>query len=551
MNYEKAFHSIDMDPMSYIKKFAIPVIVFGFVFSFILYTLFPTLFVGPTQYIPALLPVICIIFAVYYPMSIADGKAAEIDNNMHYYITQMGAIATAETPRLDIIRIVSQNKDYKRLADETIKIYNLVTVWNMSLAEACKFISKRTPSILYEDFLDRFAHGLQSGENVNDFLNAEQNVVMNEYESMYEGCLYAIEMIKELFVSMVMSLIFLASFAVIMPVITGMDAILLMSIVVVTFIATDLVMVVFAKSKVPRDPTWQQTGILTEDQLKLNRSIPVSLAACLVVGIIVALYGKITIPIAVAMTLTPLIHTGRIARKIEKGIRRRDENFPSFIRSLGSSAGARGGMVNEALKSLRAHDFGPLTHDVNNLYRRLSTRIDKIESWHMFAASTGSNLIQRFSVMFVEATHLGGKPEVIGDIIATNFHRIVTLRKKRYQSASSLVGVLYGLTGGIGFTMYISLGVLDLMQSMFSSVKMPAGMSMGMVLYTNVGSIETLSLMVLFIMIAHSLLSAILIRVVDGGNMLSATTDFVIMVWISGVAAVVTTTGVASLLGIS
>lgn len=114
MNYEKAFHSIDMEPMSYIKKFAIPVIVFGFVFSFILYTLFPTLFVGPTQYIPALLPVICIIFAVYYPMSIADGKAAEIDNNMHYYITQMGAIATAETPRLDIIRIVSQNKDYSQ-----------------------------------------------------------------------------------------------------------------------------------------------------------------------------------------------------------------------------------------------------------------------------------------------------------------------------------------------------------------------------------------------------------------------------------------------------
>jgi flagellar protein FlaJ len=422
MNYEKAFHSIDMEPASYVKKFAIPVIVFGFVFSFILYAVLPTLFVGPTQYIPALLPVICILFAVYYPMSIAAGKAAEIDHNMHYYITQMGAIATAETPRLDIIRIVSYNKDYLRLADETKKIYDLVTVWNMSLAEACKFISKRTPSILFEDFLDRFAHGLQSGENVNDFLSAEQNVVMNEYESMYEASLYAIEMIKELFVSMVMSLIFLASFAVIMPVITGMDAILLMAIVVVTFIATDLVMIVFAKSKVPKDPTWQQTGILT-----------------------------------VAMIATPLVYTGRIAKNIEKGIRRRDENFPSFIRSLGSSAGARGGMVDEALKSLRAHDFGPLT-------RRLSTRIDKIESWHMFAASTGSNLIQRFSVMFVEATHLGGKPEVIGDIIATNFHRIVTLRKKRYQSASSLVGVLYGLTGGIGFTMYISLGVLDLMQ---------------------------------------------------------------------------------------
>ncbi|MDO9517449.1 MAG: type II secretion system F family protein, partial [Methanosarcinaceae archaeon] len=199
MNYKQAFHSIDMDPADYAKKFAIPVIVFGFVFSYILYAFLPTLFVGPTQFIPALLPVICILFAVYYPMSMAAGKAAEIDNNMHYYITQMGSIATAETPRLDIIRIVSENKDYLYLASETKKIYNLVTVWNMSLAEACKFISRRTPSIIFEDFLDRFAHGLQSGEEIKSFLSAEQNVVMNEYESMYNGALYTIEIIKELF----------------------------------------------------------------------------------------------------------------------------------------------------------------------------------------------------------------------------------------------------------------------------------------------------------------------------------------------------------------
>ncbi|MCL7410608.1 MAG: archaellar assembly protein FlaJ [Methanosarcinaceae archaeon] len=551
MNYKQAFHSIDMEPADYAKKFAIPVIVFGFVFSYILYAFLPTLFVGPAKYIPALLPVICILFAVYYPMSMAAGKAAEIDNNMHYYITQMGSIATAETPRLDIIRIVSENKDYLYLASETKKIYNLVTVWNMSLAEACKFISRRTPSIIFEDFLDRFAHGLQSGEEIKSFLSAEQNVVMNEYESMYNGALYTIEIIKELFVSLVMSLIFLASFAVIMPVITGMDAILLMSIVVLTFVGTDIGMVFYTKSMVPRDPTWQQTKIMTDAKLKLNRSIPVSILGCIVVTIIVILYGKMTLPIAVAMCLTPLIYTGQISRKIEKGIRRRDENYPSFIRSLGSSAGARGGLIDDALKALRAHDFGPLTSDVNNLYKRLTTRIDKVSSWNMFSASTGSNLIQRFSVMFVESTHLGGKPEIIGDIIATNFHRIVTLRKKRYQSASSLVGVLYGLTGGIGFTMYISLGVVDLMQEMFASVEMPAGMSMGMILYTDVGSIETLSAMILLTMIAHSLFSAILIRVVDGGNMLSASTDFVIMVWISGISAVVTTSGVASLLGVT
>jgi flagellar protein FlaJ len=549
MSYEKAFKNLGMEPMTYAKKFALPIILFGIMFAVLMYTVLPTLFVGPTKYIPVMVTVICIFFVFSYPMSILASKATRIDNNMHYYITQMGSIATAETPRLDIIRIVAENKDYRELAQETRKIYDLVTVWHMSLSDSCRFISKLTPSIIFEDFLDRFAHALQSGEDVKSFLFAEQNVVMNEYESMYNGALYSVEIVKELFVSLVMSLIFLASFAVIMPVITGMNAELLMAIVVVVFLVTDVVVVMFTKSKVPQDPAWNRSTALTKDKIKLYRSIPISIGGCILVGIALMIHGNIDTSIAVAMFLTPLVYTGHVARKIEKSIRRKDENFPAFIRSLGSSAGARGGVIDDALKALRIHDFGPLTQDVNNLYKMLATRIDKFASWNHFSANTGSNLIQRFCVMFVEATNLGGQPEVIGDIIATNFHRIVNLRKKRSQSANSLVGVLYGLTGGIGFTMYISLGVVGLMQDMFATVEMPAGMSIGMVLYTNVGNMSTLENMVLGIMIGHSFLSAILIRIVDGGHMLSSTIDFVIMVWISGASAVVTMAAVSSLLG--
>jgi flagellar protein FlaJ len=540
-----------MEPETYLKKIAIPVVVFGFIFSFLLYSALPGLFEGSTKAIPIMIPVVCILFAVYYPLSIYGGQASRIDNNMHYYITQMGSVATAETPRLDIIRIVSDNKEYRELATETKKIYNLVTVWNMSLAEACRFISKRTPSVIFEDFLDRFAHGLQSGENIKSFLFAEQNVVMNEYEAMYNGAMYNVEIIKELFVSLVMSLIFLASFAVIMPVITGMDAVALMGMVVAVFVITDIVILLFTKGKVPKDPLWSKSNIIPDYKIKLYRSIPISIGACILVTIAVVLYGKIVMPIAIAICITPLVYTGKVCRNIEKSIRRRDENFPAFIRSLGSSAGARGGVIDEALKALRIHDFGPLTKDVNELYKRLNTRIDKFKSWEFFSANTGSHLIQRFCIMFVESTNLGGKPEIIGDIIASNFHRIVTLRKKRVQSASSLVGVLYGLTAGIGFTMYISVGVIDLMQSMFSNIEMPAGMSMGMVIYTQVGDVKVLSFLVLLIMIAHSLMSALLIRIVDGGHLLSSTVDFVIMVWVSGITAVITQTAIWSLLGMS
>jgi flagellar protein FlaJ len=551
MDFLKAFNAMEMNPKDYARKIAAPVVAFGFIFSIVAYVLLPDLFTGNTKMLPALIPVICIIFVFYYPFSILGGKAAQIDNNMHYYITHMGVISTAETPRLDIIKIVSKNESYGFLAKESEKIYDLVTVWNMSLADACRFGSKRTPSILYEDFLDRFAHGLQSGENIQSFLKAEQNVVMNEYESMYNSALYAVEVIKELFISLIMALIFLASFAIIMPVITGMDAMMLMAVVVVVFIVTDMVMITFTRSKVPKDPIWQQTKILTKSKIKLYQSIPISIAGCIVAAIAVVLYGKLELPIAVAVVMTPLFYIGHVASSVEKNIKRKDENYPSLIRSLGSSAGARGGLIDEALKSLQIHDFGPLTKDVNALYKRLNTRVDKTKSWNHFAANTGSNLIQRFSAMFVEATNLGGQPEVIGDMIANNFHRIVNLRKRRYQSASSLVGVLYGLTGGIGFTLYISIGVVDLMQEMFTTISMPEGMGMGLILNTDIGNIDVLSAMILLIMVAHSLMSALLIRFVDGGHLLRSTKDFVIMVWISAFSAVFTVSGVGALLGTS
>ena len=549
MDYQKAFKAMDMEPSTYLLKFALPLVAIGVLFPVIMYTFLPDLFSGSANSIPIVITLVCILFAVYYPISILGGKAAKINNEMHYYITQMGVISTAETPRIDIIRILSENTSYALLSEESRKIYNLVVVWNLSLSDACRFTSKRTPSLIYQDFLDRFAHGLQSGENVRSFLEAEQSVVMHEYESMYDGSLYAVEVIKEMFVSLVMALIFMASFAIIMPVITGMDAIMLMAMVSAVFTMVYVAILFFTKSKVPKDPIWQQTKRATEKKAKLFRSIPISLAACLAIAIVLFFVDRFPTLIDIPMVLTPLMYTGRVASQIEKDIRRMDENFPAFIRSLGSSAGARGGLIDDALKSLTNHDFGALTKDVNDLYRRVNTRIDKFQAWEMFAANTGSNLIQRFSEIFVEATNLGGKPEIIGDMLANNFMRIVNLRKKRYQSSSSLVGVLYGLTAGIAFTLNISVSVVGLMQEMFASMQMDSNMSMGVIIYTDIGSVEILSLMIMFIVFVHALVSALLIRVVNGGHMLSGTTDFVIMMWIGGAGAVVMEKGVSGLLG--
>ena len=548
MELKKAIAALNVPLPKYIKRFALPIIIFGFILSFLLYSLFPNLFLGSAQYILLVIPVICIAFVVMYPFSVAAANAKDIDSDMHYFVTQMGALALANTARKELFKMISEDPNYHLIGEECGKIYLLMDTWNLSLADACRFVAERTPSVLFADFLDRFAHAVQSGEKIERFLGAEQDTVMRDYATMYSGALTSIDIVKEMFVSLIMSLIFLASFSAIMPIITGMDATNLMLISTFSFAVADFSVIMFIRAKMPRDQIWQQLGIESESDRKLKRSIVFSLAGCLVTIVLVRFVIAPDV-IKIAIILTPLLYTGRIAAKEEAKIKRKDDNYPSFLRSLGSSASARGGMIGEALKSLRTHDFGPLTTTINRLYSRLVSRINKLDAWNLFSVETGSNLIQRFSVMFVESTHLGGEAETVSDMIATNFHQIVRLRKLRYQSASTMVGVFYGLTAGIGFTLYVSLGVVELMQGMFEAVELPPGMSMGMILYTDI-DIDILYTLVTIIILLHSLLSSLMIRFVDGGNLLNGTTHFVMMVWIGAISAVVCKASVSSLLGL-
>ncbi|WP_162509164.1 type II secretion system F family protein [Thermogymnomonas acidicola] len=125
-------------------------------------------------------------------------------------------------------------------------------------------------------------------------------------------------------------------------------------------------------------------------------------------------------------------------------------------------------MVIDALKSIVMHDFGTLTRDVRNLYKRLRYRINPVQAWRAFSADTGSHLIEVFSESYVESVELGADAGKSGNIVANNFDRVVRLRKRRHSSVTSFVGVIYGITGGgLAFSLAISYGVLEIINQVF------------------------------------------------------------------------------------
>jgi len=542
----------------YVKYVLLPSTLVSLTYILLLFIVLKSLarIFGLYSFLLFIIPIFIIIIALLYPRILKSRKKKEIEDNIHFYITHLGALATSEVDRKEMMKILSEKREYKALAEETRKIYLLVDKWNKSLAQACRFVAKRTPSKIFADFLDRMAHELDSGVDFREFIMREQEVVMNSFVNLYQGKLYSIDIFKEIYVSITLSLSFFSAFAIIAPFLTGIDVTVILSIIVIFFIIVEIGVLIYLKAVAPSDPVWQTSGELTKIDLKIYKAFYICCILCLIVFTILLslsfVYRIITIPpsFIISLTITPLIVPGIISRKAESLIKDKDRNAPSFLMSLGTSASARGGNILETLKFLTAHDFGSLTSDIKALYKRLCTRLNKKRAWEKFSIDTGSNLIYRFTSMFVEAINLGSDPKDVAKIVAKNFIIINNLRERRDRCASSFIGICYGIIIGIAFSMYVSVGVVEAMNKIYSTLQLPSGF-LGRLLHT-VPQIDIayLHIAVLFILFFHAAMASIAIKIIDGGRWMSGFIHFVGMTWFATIVGYVSQVVIMYLLGI-
>jgi flagellar protein FlaJ len=260
---------------------------------------------------------------------------------------------------------------------------------------------------------------------------------------------------------------------------------------------------------------------------------------------IAALLLPIPPEIKVALSITPLIIPGYYATKTEELIKKREMFYPAFIRSLGTSTAGTGKETTFALKKLRFYKFGPLTDNINDLYKRLALRIDKRLAWKTFGSETGSDLISKFNDLYVDGTEVGGNAKKISRIISENFLRMLSLRKKRFLAASTTSGILYGSMIFIAFPLYILIWVISIMNNMFAEIAPISqeysflGMFSGAMI-----SLQTLRIIMFSLVMAHVVVATAIKKVVSASSNVKVLYDAVIMTWVGAVTSVITYTAV-------
>ncbi|MFC7018748.1 MULTISPECIES: archaellar assembly protein FlaJ [Haloarcula] len=504
-----------------------------------------------------LLGFLAMVSAIFYPKILLSQRKRELNNRFHLLITHMTVLATTKIDRMEVFRTLAQEDEYGELALEMHRIVQLVDTWNQSLDDACRRRAKEVPSDAFSDFLDRLAYTLGAGQSLEDYLLSEQDQIIQHYSTVYESSLDSLEVMKDLYLSMILSMTFALVFAVVLPVLTGTNPTMTVSAVIVMFIFVQSGFFLAIRSMAPYDPVWyhpEEYPSPVEERLDRSMYVGVGLSVLLVLFVVGSLLGvtpvtlndvlfmveSVPLPLYAVVPITPMLYPGIVFRQEEQRIKGRDNEFPSFIRALGATEGAKQSTTGMVLRTLRKKDFGPLTENINNLYKRLNMRIEPSAAWRYFTADCRSYLIQTFSEMYLIGREMGGSPKQLGELIAANMNEVMQLRQQRKQATTTLVGLLYGITAASTFAFFIGLQVVNILAQMSLDLNAGSRLDVDSLINTGVYNIPLIEFLLIIIIMFSAMLSALMVRTVDGGHKANTYMHFVILSWIGALTGTFT-----------
>ncbi|UCF50334.1 MAG: archaellar assembly protein FlaJ [Thermoplasmatales archaeon] len=553
------------NPRKFHTTILLPLIVIGvivFLMPFILNIIVPIpLNLNPISFVVG--GIVPIILGVFYPYITWKNKENDINGKMHFFITHLRVLAISDLSLKDIINILGGKKAYGALGDELKKIGVLSTQWRMPLSKTFRFISERTPSKLLKDFLDRFSQSLDSGVEHREFIETEQEAVIQEYKTMYESSNENVIILNEVYVAMLIAIIFVMSLGIVLPIIIGTED-MNMFIYLSSFllIISEGLLMYLLKAMVPQDEIWHVTGEQGELEEKVNSNFKSSVFLAIFVGAIL-FFGKyflslpfiqiLSFEIIIAISLTPLLITGIMVFTAEIDISRKEKNFLSFLPALGSISAMRGGKINESVYYLSEKDYGVLTRHIRNLYRRLRTRIDDDSAWDWFGVDTGSNYVQRSSEMFREATYAAANPRIVSRMISENIRKIRDLRVKKLTIVNTSIALFAGITFGIAFAIYVSL----IIGRHLNNIMMETGNPFENVERINIPAllnfidpaIYNQNFIVIFlVLVIHCLMMALTLRILRGSHKFVTLLYFVPFVWIVAITSYIVEVGFGGML---
>lgn len=356
--------------------------------------------------------------------------------------TYMASLAIANASRPEIFSYASNRKEYIS-AKYITKVDMFVKKWSYSYSEALGIVAERTNNEILKSMLNRYANAIDSGVPDDDFLKNELSTVRSVYRSQIEQGLEMLKKWGDAYIAMLLSgtviaVTIMISIAIYSP--QGLEGTLNMAYVII------LVICVFGNllmyTSVPDDP--KSHGLMersSKEQQTIHAMeriiVPLTIGAVIVMALVGINAGLIYLLAGILMA--PL---GIIGFIDDSNITHRDNDFSTFIRSLGAIMGGQGTTAVYALGSIDKKSLTALEPLVNSVYSQMNLGLDNKQIWDKFIGESGSNLIYKYLNIYLDTVIMGGPPEPIGTVVGSSVLEQTLLREKKDMHARSFIVLL-------------------------------------------------------------------------------------------------------------
>ncbi|MDD3137144.1 MAG: flagellar assembly protein FlaJ, partial [Methanoregula sp.] len=205
--------------------------------------------------------------------------------------------------------------------------------------------------------------------------------------------------------------------------------------------------------------------------------IPIAIVAVILLSLLGA--SAAMIYILIGILLAPL---GIIGYIDDSNITMRDNDFSTFVRSLGAVMGGQGTTAVHALNTIDKKSLTALEPLVNSVYSKMNLGLDDKQIWDKFIGESGSNLIYKYLNIYLDTITLGGPPDSIGSIVGASMLEQTLLREKKDMHSRSfliLLIAMHAAMAGIFVALYrimiVLTGSVGSMMEKFSQEQAAAG----------------------------------------------------------------------------
>jgi len=359
-----------------------------------------------------------------------------------FTMTYMASLALANASRPEIFSYAANRKEYLSSKYLT-KVDLFVKKWSYSYAESLSIVAERANNVILKSMLSRYANAIDSGVPDDDFLKNELSTVRSVYRSQIEQGLEMLKKWGDAYIAMLLSgtviaVTIMISIAIYSP--TGMETTLGMSYAIIFVICFFGNLLMY--TSVPDDPkSHGLTRWASKEQKTIHAMeriiVPLTVIAVLLMAFLGIDAGLIYLLVGILMA--PL---GIIGFIDDSNITLRDNDFSTFIRSLGAVMGGQGTTAVYALNTIDKKSLVALEPLVNSVYSKMNLGLDDKQIWDKFIGESGSDLIYKYLNIYLDTITLGGPPDSIGTVVGSSVLEQTLLREKKDMHARSFIVLL-------------------------------------------------------------------------------------------------------------